>query len=130
MPADAGRWPDEHAAPNEAPDARPKFTPMIHPRDIFRELIAQEVRGGRLSPARRRRIVRYAAQLGLTAVEVGRMVTACREEALTSEDPQEQRHALRLVEPPPERLATPLKIALIVVAALVVDLIAIRWIWP
>jgi hypothetical protein len=108
----------------------PEFTPRIEVRDVFAQLIADEVRSGRLSPARRRRIVRYGARLGLSAVEVGRMVTACRNNALASPDPVERRHALRLVEPPPERAAAPLKIAMIVLAALVVNLLLIRWFWP
>jgi len=70
-------------------------------REIFREMIAQEVRCGRMDAARRRRIVRYAAQLGLSAVEAGEMIETCREEALRSEDPIIRRHALRLVEAPP-----------------------------
>ena len=72
----------------------------IDTKEIFREMIAQEVRSGRLSPSRRRRIVRYAAQLRLSAVETGRLITECRDEALESEDPEEIYHALRLVEPP------------------------------
>lgn len=114
----------------EAFDDLPAFTPRIEVRDVFAQLIADEVRSGRLSPARRRRIVRYAARLGLSAVEVGRMVTRCREDALASHNPVERRHALRLVEPPPERVAAPLKIAMIVFAALIVNLVVIRWFWP
>ncbi len=73
----------------------------IDTKDIFRELIAQEVRSGRLTPSRRRRIVRYASHLQLSAVETGRLIAECREEALESEDPEVVYHALRLVEPPP-----------------------------
>ncbi len=73
----------------------------ISNREIFREMIAHEVRAGRLDRARRQRIVRYAAQLGLSAVETGAMIQDCRAEAILSEDPLIREHALRLVEPPP-----------------------------
>lgn len=63
-------------------------------------MIAREVQCGRMDAARRRRIVRYAAQLGLSAVEAGEMIEACREEAARSDDPRVRGHALRLVEAP------------------------------
>ena len=75
-------------------------SPHIENREIFAELIAEEIRSGRLTTERRRRIVRYAAGMGLSAVEAGRLMDACREEALQSEDAVIRGHALRLVEPP------------------------------
>ena len=45
------------AASGQDPNAR------IDTKDIFRELIADEVRSGRLNNSRRKRIIRYAAQL-------------------------------------------------------------------
>jgi len=56
------------------------FRPTIHMDDIFREMIRMEIRCGRLSPWRRRRIVQYAAQLNLSAVQAGRLIEECREE--------------------------------------------------
>ena len=118
------------AAPVEARrEDIPAFVPSIDTQDIFRQLIADEVRSGRLTPARRRRIVRFAARLGLSAVQTGRLITACREEALRSDDPTERYHAMRLVEPDPTRVPTPIKIALLVGAALVVDLLVLKGLW-
>jgi hypothetical protein len=90
-------------------------------------LIARELRSGRLTPARRAKIVRYAAQLGLSAVEAGRLVTACHEEVLRSDDPTERRHALRLAESPATRWPLPLKLALTLVLAIVVNWTLRRW---
>jgi hypothetical protein len=99
----------------------------IEIKEIFRRLIAQEVRSGRLTPSRRRRIVRYAAQLHLSAVETGRLIAECREEALHSEDPEEIYHALRLVEPPPATMPWPLKAAIALAGAVVVNLVLSKW---
>ena len=99
----------------------------IDTKEIFRRLIAQEVRSGRLTPSRRRRIVRYAAQLHLSAVETGRLIAECREEALESEDPVEIYHALRLVEPPPATMPWPLKIAIALAGAVLINLILSKW---
>ena len=103
------------------------YTRRIDTKEIFRELIAQEVRSGRLSPSRRRRIVRYAAQLRLSAVETGRMIAECRDEALESEDPEEIYHTLRLVEPPPATMPWPLKIAIALAGAVVVNFLLSSW---
>lgn len=107
----------------------PAFMPSIGTDDVFRQLIADEIRNGRLSPSRRRRIVRYAAQLGLSAVQTGELIAACREEALQSYEPAERFHALRLVEPPPARVPTPVKIALVVGFAILLDLLVVGWLW-
>ncbi len=105
------------------------FVPSIGTDDIFRQLIADEIRNGRLSPSRRRRIVRYAAQLGLSAVEAGKLIAACREEALQTNDPTERFHALRLVEPPPDRVPIPVKIAIVVGLAILLDVLVVAWLW-
>ena len=105
------------------------FAPSIDTREVFRRLITDELRDGRLTPSRRRRIVRYAAHFGLSAVQVGRLITTCREEALRSADPSERRHALRLIEPAPTRVPTPLKIALIVVGTVLLSLLVAKWLW-
>jgi len=76
---------------------RPIYRPTMPIDDLFRELIRAEIRHGRLSPWRRRRIVQYAAQLKLSAVEAGRMIEECRDELLTDEDPLAAEHAFALV---------------------------------
>ena len=50
----------------------------IDHREIFRELIATEVKAGRMTSFRRARIVRFASQLGLSAVETGRLIMECQ----------------------------------------------------
>ena len=65
---------------------------------VFRQLIEDEIRSGRLTKSRRRRIVRYAAQLRLSAVEAGQLIEACRQRVLEDSQPQQQPHALRLVQ--------------------------------
>ena len=127
----------EHLKPNRAhvdatngpPNDIPPFAPTIDTHDVFRSLIADELRHGRLNRAHRRRIVGYAARLGLTAVQTGRLIEECREDALHSRDPVERRHALRLIEAEEPLVSTHTKIALVVGAALLVDWILIRWVW-
>ena len=106
----------------------PAFVPRIDMQDVFRQLIADELRDGRLTPARRRRIVRYAAQLGLSAVQAGRLVDACRKEALAEGGAPEHLHALRLVPPIHEKVAPHVKIALLVVGAIFLDLLLVLWV--
>ena len=55
--------------------------PRLDTASIFREMIAREVRDGELTPWRRRRIVRYAAGLRLSATEAGRLIEECRRAA-------------------------------------------------
>lgn len=116
-------------AAGDPPDDIPPFTPTIDTDDIFRMLIADELRHGRLNGAQRRRIIRYAARLGLSAVQIGRLVEECREDALLSSDPVERRHALRLVRAEAPLISTHTKIALVVGAAIMFDWIVVRSIW-
>ena len=109
-----------------------RYSPCVHARKIdtkefIRVMIAQEVRTGRLTPSRRRRMVRYAAQFHLSAVETSRLIAECRVEALESEDPEEIYHALRLIEPPPKTMPMALKVAIAIVVALVSNLLLSKW---
>ena len=108
---------------------RIEFAPAIDNREIFRELIKDELRNGRLSAAGRRRIVRYAANLRMSAVEAGQLIARCREEALKSHDPVERFHALRLVQPEPSRAPIALKISIVVALAILADLLILGWPW-
>ena len=107
---------------------RPRENTAAHPirienHEIFRQLIAEELRRGRLSNAERRRIVRYAAGMGLSAVDAGKLVADCREEALLDGDPTVRQHALRLVLPPERRpVAWPIRILLALNVALAIHL--------
>ncbi len=90
-------------------------------------MIAHEVRSGTLTAARRRRIVRYAAKMGLTAVEAGELVQECREAALLSDDPQVRRFALRLPPPANFRSMTQKFIIGMILAAIVQVVIWKLW---
>ena len=105
-----------------ARDDLPEYVPTISISDIFRRLIADELRCGRLTRSQRRRIVQYGMGMGLSAVQMGRLITECREEVLQSRDEAERYHALRLIEPPPPLVPTHLKIWLVVAAAIVIDI--------
>ena len=110
-------------------DDIPEFVPRMDMREIFQGMIAHELRNGRLTSYRRRRIVRYAARLGLSAVEAGRFIAACREAALESGDPVERHHALRLADPPSERTLRPHAITLAVIGAILIDVLLMAWLW-
>jgi len=103
----------KHRAEGEAPP--------IKTEDVFRSLIADELRNGRLSAARRRRIVRYAAAMGLNATEAGEVISECRIVALSDPDPHIRRHAMRLVHPDPPLIPAGLKLALAVIVAVALD---------
>ena len=81
----------------------------IEMREIFRALILDEIRRGGLTKTRRRRIIQYAAHLNLSATEVGRMITTCRDELLTGDDPDAKSLAVRMVqqEAPPAACTSP-----------------------
>ena len=107
----------------------PPFQPRIDARDIFHEMILTELRAGRLTRTRRRHIVGYAAQMGLSATEAGRLLAACREEALQSDDPSERYHALRLAEPDDERPHVILQVAVVTVVTVLLHGIVTGWLW-
>ncbi len=100
----------------------------ISEEEIFAELIRFEVRTGPLTRARRRRLVRYAAHLRLSAVDVGEMITACR--AGLDEDPPRPmpRPTLKLVLPPKTR-GTSARIAALVAGALAIDVLILWWVF-
>lgn len=126
--------------PQTAERRWPVFQPSIDMTTIFRDLIADEVRTGRLSRARRRRIVQYAAHLGLSAVQVGRLIAECQEESTRSDDhvgglsiedwrlkteatihnPQSPVHR-------PPSVPMPLKIAVVVAAAMLLGVLLVKW---
>ncbi len=112
-----------------APEVPPAYVPKIEMRDVFHQMIADELRNGRLTRDGRKRVIRYAAQLGLSAVEAGRLITTCREQILESAEPVELRHALKLVEPDPERIPAAFKLALVAALAIAVDLLLFGWPW-
>ena len=105
------------------------WTPPIDNEEVFRQLIAEELRNGRLTPARRRRIVRYAARLGLSSVQIGELVKACRSEALSSDDPVERHHALRVHETETPDVSLGFKIVIVLTLAALLNLIVAGCLW-
>ncbi len=105
---------------------RPMARYEIH--DIFREMIRMELVHGELSPWRRRKLVRYAASLRLSAVEAGELVQeAVRANAAAGwGDPSDRGESkLRLaVAPAPTRHGrTAVKLLAALAAALLIKLI-------
>ena len=79
--------------------ARP-FEPSVDREAIFRMLIHQELRHGRLHKSSRARIVRYACGMGLSAVRAGELVRECAEELARDGDAFERQFALRVLRDP------------------------------
>jgi len=99
--------------------------PSICTADVFRALIEDELRNGRLTPTRRRRIVRYAMAMGLTATQAGDLIAECRHKGLEHADPQIRQHALRLVYPDPPMIPAGIKLAFAAIVAILLDLVLV-----
>lgn len=68
--------------------------------EILRAMIEHEARSGRLTSWRRHRIIQFAAQLGISPIEAGRLVQAWRDEVLQAESQSDALFpSLRLVGP-------------------------------
>ncbi len=104
--------------PQPPEDALPSFKPQVDREDIFRQLIDQELRRGRLNKSARARIVRYACGMGLTATRAGELLRECAERSVQQRDPM-QRYALSILHETeePERVATPLLVAIALATA-------------
>ena len=110
-------------------EATPAFVPTIDIEDVFRKLIEDELRNGRLTRARRKRIIRYAAQLRMSAVQTGQLIEACRRKVVESSEPSEPYRPLRLVEPRPVKVPLVFKISLVIALAILFDLLVLKWVW-
>ena len=71
---------------------------MLSNKAIFRRLIGEEIRNGRLSTHRRKRIVQYAAHLGLSAVEMGEMIEQCSQDCFGESHQQNLQPELPMME--------------------------------
>ena len=100
----------------------------ISEEEIFAELIHAEVRNGPLTAARRRRLVRYAAHLHLSAVDVGQMITQCRASLDACTPRPTPRPMLKLV-PAPEPRRSFTRIGAVVAAALAIDVLILWWLF-
>lgn len=70
----------------------------LNNKAIFRRLISQEIRNGRLSTYRRRRIVQYAAHLGISAVDMGKMIEHCSQKCFEESMQKNAQPDIRLVK--------------------------------
>jgi hypothetical protein len=96
---------------------------------IFREMIARELRAGRLTHARKPHIERFGADLGLSTEEANSAIIECREEALHSADSAERRFARRLLDPRPARISTKWKMAVAIAVAIALDVALFVWLF-
>ncbi len=71
-------------------------TAAFDTKAIFRETIVRELKDGKISPGRRRRIIRYAARMGLSAVEAGHLLSRCRDQAMSELDACKETPTLRM----------------------------------
>jgi hypothetical protein len=116
---------------NDLPEDRrhPVIVSSLGTRSIFRQLIFDEIRSGRLTAARRRRIIAYAARLGLSAVQAGELIAACREQVLANGDSVERAHALQVILPLRRRVPTGVRMAAVAITAIVLEWLFLRWRW-
>ena len=102
------------------------WVPRIDTHDVLERMVADELRDGRLTPARRRRVIRFAAGMGLSAVQAGRLLERIREEALGDDDPQVRRHALRLVQPTQSKMSMRRRLAIGMAVTIILQLIWVK----
>lgn len=120
---------DDRTMQRASTGTRDRFAPPVRTEDVFRSLIEEELRTGRLSASRRRRIVRYAAAMGLDAAAAGELITQCRDEALKDSDPRVRQHAMRLIYPDPPLIPAGLKLALAAGIAIALDVLLVAVLW-
>ena len=94
--------------------------------EVFRALIKEELRHGKLTPLRRRRIIQYAAAMGLSAAQTGALIEQCRREALENGSPEIRRQDLRLVHPEPPIVPAGIKLALAAGIAVILNLLLLN----
>lgn len=105
----------------------PPFVPLIGVDDILRRLVADELSAGRLTPVRRRRVERYAVKMGLSVHEARRLLESCRDHAMIHGSATQRRNALRLMEPSSRKIALAVRIAILLAAVILLDLLLIWW---
>lgn len=105
----------------------PAYMPRIDTTDILRDLIANEIRGGRLTRARRRAVEKYATQFGLSTTQATRLVDRCRDEATRSHRPTRRRHALRQPDSRSPGFAMSIAVMLALIGIIALDYLLITW---
>ena len=121
----------DHAVPRET--ARPPFEAAqpeqrrlhkIETAEIFRGMIEWEIRSGKLTSSRRRRIIQYAAQLGLSPIDAGQLITTVCRDAMDNE-PQDL--TLRYVAPHRFPWLTRARCAILLGLLLIAEFFVLRW---
>ena len=127
---DRGESADPPARWREDSDGKCSFgSPTLCTQDIFEQLIEEEVSAGRLTKSRRKRIVRYAAQLRLSAVDAGMMIEQARRRAAMAQPHDDHPHGLRFCLPSARSEGPVWKIWGAVILAIGVDAAFLCWIW-
>jgi len=122
--SDLQRWDDKTTPKNSN-----AFQPSIPVEDIFEQLFASELRDGKLTRRRRKRLVQYAAQMGLSARQAGVLLERSYQRAIDDGHEPAMGHALRLVNPPEPKISEPMRITIIIAVSLIVDTLLIYWLW-
>ena len=104
---------DPFSLPDEPARAGSGRRAMSHvdAKAVFREAVRWELANGRLSAWRRRRIVRYAAALRITAVEAGRVIQQATRDHQAEVRRNQPPPALRCVAAPDQGWPTWAKLA-------------------
>lgn len=108
-------------------DDHPAYVPTIHPIDVFRQMIIDELLADRLTAARRVEMVRYARPLGLSPARSRQLIAECISEVCRSDaqatsalsPTQAARRSMRRLKPYLFMLSGTLLILL--------DLLLIKW---
>lgn len=90
-------------------------------KTVFREMIVHEIKNGRLSSWRRKRIVRYAAKMGLSAVEAGKLLAECRDQAMSELQAGRKTPQLRVRAPETDDNTTANRVVLAIMFAILVN---------
>ena len=126
---------NRHDAPDTGSGRSNRLLESLETRDIYEQMIDHELRVGRLSPSRRKRIIRYAAGLGLSAVEAGKLVDACQAKIASEQGQPDPSPTLKMAESSPTpnqpaRIDAIWKIGAVVLLAVVVDLMMLGLLRP
>ena len=90
---------------------------------IFRRMIENEMRAGRMSKGRRRKLIQFGSHLGLSPVEVGELIARCRMEE-PGEEPEPD--VLPYV-PAAQRRLWSARFAMLLGVALLLEFVVLTW---
>jgi len=120
-------WRSEHQARPSQSTTQAATAQQLTTRRIFEQMIEDEVRSGRLTPWRRRRIVRYAASLHLSAVEAGEIIESCRRRVHEQLGGHASSGVFKLPDPPTPAVTRALLTWFVLVLAIILNLLVLSW---